>query len=343
PDPEHGEFVVLEMNDCVITRFEAHEYDQPRTMSVERITYWIRVAPKMEKILSHRKHLAFPRLLREMRRLRRSVARQPALADAERVSQRARQKGDRLNLQIAELNRTLEASRAKHTRYAVLEPRRHQQVLQENRQRIEEARQQLKDLQRQQADCALQLNELQETEADLARMVELQKLQRELLAKIEGRKEQIGTLSAEVADAERQAAAAQARARELALEIGELRQHKGTLLEERHKLSRVLSLADDQRELRAIHIRIHKRLTQALSVLAFALVGIPLGIVASRRSVMVAFGISFAIVLLIFYPFLILGQVGAEEGILPVVPAMWAGNVFTFLIGAFLMAKVMRR
>ena len=104
-----------------------------------------------------------------------------------------------------------------------------------------------------------------------------------------------------------------------------------------------MRVAEDQEDLRDIRMRIHKRLSQALSVLTFALLGIPLGITAGRRSVMIAFGLSFAIVLVVFYPLLILGQVAAEAGTLPLVPAIWGGNAMTLAIGAFLSVKVLRR
>jgi lipopolysaccharide export LptBFGC system permease protein LptF len=80
-----------------------------------------------------------------------------------------------------------------------------------------------------------------------------------------------------------------------------------------------------------------------MSVFVFALVGIPLGALPGRRSVMVAFGMSFAIVLLIFYPLLILGQIMAEAGRVPAAPALWAGDGLTFAIGVVLMVWLLRR
>jgi lipopolysaccharide export LptBFGC system permease protein LptF len=58
---------------------------------------------------------------------------------------------------------------------------------------------------------------------------------------------------------------------------------------------------------------------------------------------MVAFGMSFGIVLFVFYPFLIMGEIAAEAAAVPVGLAMWAGDGFVFIIGAVLMAKVLRR
>ena len=52
---------------------------------------------------------------------------------------------------------------------------------------------------------------------------------------------------------------------------------------------------------------------------------------------------SFGVVLLLFYPFLIIGQMAAESGLLPTVPAMWSGNALTFMIGLALTVHVLRK
>jgi lipopolysaccharide export LptBFGC system permease protein LptF len=46
---------------------------------------------------------------------------------------------------------------------------------------------------------------------------------------------------------------------------------------------------------------------------------------------------------LIFYPLLILGQMAAEAGRAPIVPAMWAGNGLTLLIGLALTGRILTR
>ena len=38
----------------------------------------------------------------------------------------------------------------------------------------------------------------------------------------------------------------------------------------------------------------------------------------------------------------IIGQIAAEAGTVPIGPAIWAGNILVFFIGAFLTAKVLR-
>ena len=81
----------------------------------------------------------------------------------------------------------------------------------------------------------------------------------------------------------------------------------------------------------------------AVSGVIAALVGIPLGMMARRHSIMLAFGASFAIVIFLFYPFLIGGQIMAETGDLSVWLAMWSGNIAIGLVGLALMYAAFRR
>jgi len=135
-----------------------------------------------------------------------------------------------------------------------------------------------------------------------------------------------------------------------ARQVGEIEEEMGALERECEELRKQmvpefdsLRWADVQDDLRSMSIRIHKYLAQSAAVFAFAMIGIPLGIMSRRRSIMVAIGISFAIVLALFYPCLIVGQVLAEVGVLPVGIAMWGGTALTFLIGVLLHCSVLRR
>ncbi len=343
PHPEQHETVVFEMSDCVITRFDRQEYGEGRTFTVEGVIYSVRVAPKAEEIRTRRKHLPFRELLQEVRRLRQRVAGQARYDDPDSVRAEQAANRKRLDISIGELDAALQSSRGKHHKYAVQEPRGQRLIIEHTQNLLADAQHQFDELRQQQADCAEQLIQMHEGEADLERRFELERLQAALLTKIDAKDKEIAERKGEIAEAETLIEADEARAAEIQGQIAELQQRKGELVEDRKKIIEVIRAADDQRSLNAIRIRVHKRLAQALSVLIFALVGIPLGIVASGRSVMIAFGISFAIVLLIFYPFLILGQVAAEAGVLPIAPAMWAGNAFTFLIGAVLMVRVLSR
>ena len=175
-----------------------------------------------------------------------------------------------------------------------------------------------------------------------ARLVELQNRQKDVQTQIESREQTAAKLDADIADDQRQLAGfadKTASARDQ-VTVNEARQQK--LLAAHEKPRSIAQWADDMDELNSLWIRIHKRLVEAASVFLFALIGIPLGIMAGGRSVMAAFGLSFAIVLVLFYPFVIVGQIAAEAGALPIAPAIWAGNIIVLAIGTFLTAKVLR-
>ena len=343
PDPEHEEVVVFELNDCVITRFDMQESAEARTLTSEQVIQAVKVAPEEEDIYSHRKHLPLAKLLAERRRLKASLAGRQRFDKPDEVRKEAASERDRLDVWLRKLSSALESSRGKYAKYAVQEPRRKDELIERSRKLIGDAQQRLQLLQQQQAEVVAQLDAMHGDEADLERLVELQKRQRALLTEIEAKKKEIEALEADVAGAKAAVRDAGRRAVELEAEIRELAQRHETLTRERRDLIESIRLATDQCELSTIAIRIHKRLAQAASVFVFALVGIPLGILGSHRHVMMAFGISFAIVLLVFYPFLIVGQIAAEAGTVPVLPAVWAGNGFTLAIGVVLMARVLSR
>ena len=94
-----------------------------------------------------------------------------------------------------------------------------------------------------------------------------------------------------------------------------------------------------QRDMTSALLRVHRRLAWALSILGFALVGVPIGVMFSGRSVLVAFGLSFGIVLFVFYAPLSVGVPLAQAGKLPVAPTVWAGNFLTFALAVILMVK----
>jgi len=343
PDPQNSETVIFEMNDCVITRFDLQQSSEPRTITSEKVLYSVQVAPKARDVLARTNHLPLLPLLRELVRLREAVSGRPRIVRPDEKRRDAAKEKERVDDLLAELNKALESTRGRLLKYGVQDPQRQQQLIERNRKLIEDGQQQLQNLQQQQADCVKRLNEIQSSSADLESLVELQKQQRELLARIEAKRKEVESLRTEVAGAEGAIGEANVRAAELQTQVDELQQRKDSLVRQSDKLHRAVGQARDQYELDSIMIWIHKRLVQALSVLVFALIGIPLGVLPSRRSVILAFGMSFAIVLLIFYPFLILGQIAAEAGVVPVGLAMWAGDGLTFIIGAALMARALSR
>jgi lipopolysaccharide export LptBFGC system permease protein LptF len=274
------------------------------------------------------------------------VARQTLYDYPGRVRKEKRRELRIKNAEVGDVNQTLTGLREKFSKHAVEERGEYEDLIASNRERIEEARHQLEILRPQLLENVRRISEARDAEGartDYDHLVELENQGKALRGQIETHEAQIEKLEAENARARASLEEGRRRAAQVQRQIEVLEAQKESLLEERQVLRRQASWADDQHDLVSVRLRIHKRLAQAVSLLVFALLGIPLGIMAGGRSTMIAFGISFAIVLMVFYPFLVFGQIAAKAGMVPVVPAMWAGNVFVCVIGAVLMFRVLLR
>ncbi len=343
-DPEDPGVVSFEMSNCTVTRFGLQAGDQAVPMTSELVVLGLRVAPSADEVLGEKKHLGFWEMLSELRRVSERVASQPVVRDPQRVRRKGSVDIHRYNVEVVEVDRALNSLRERYRRHSVQEPRRQEQIIERNRQLIADAQKDGEVLQQQQAACLQELKRARDADTEnIEKLVELEKRHRDLLAQIDALKKRTESLQQELQATGRLTDASSTRAGELQESIHELEDRKAELMVEREKVQQVIQWANEQDELIALRLRIHKRLGEALSVFVFAFIGVPVGILASRRRVVTAFGISFAIVLFIFYPLLILGQLAAEGGTLPIGPSMWAGNVLTFLIGAVLTVKVMRR
>jgi len=87
----------------------------------------------------------------------------------------------------------------------------------------------------------------------------------------------------------------------------------------------------------------HYRNAGAASGLVFVLIGIPLGILSRRGSVIIAFALSFFAVLLIYYPLMMVARMLSLDGYVMPVVAQWMPNVVAGGIGLYLLCKVIRR
>jgi len=115
-------------------------------------------------------------------------------------------------------------------------------------------------------------------------------------------------------------------------------------VEERIKAAeRRRALMRDQERIRDVVLQIHFRLAQSLACLVFALVGIPLGTLCGRGGVVVAFGVSFAVVIFLYYPVYSVSKKLAQNGHLNPVVAMWLPNLVCAVIGGILLWRTLRR
>jgi lipopolysaccharide export LptBFGC system permease protein LptF len=177
----------------------------------------------------------------------------------------------------------------------------------------------------------------------MSRIAELHKRVQEVKGKIEGLDAKIAPAEEEIKRAQAQIEKDEATAREYDRMTMRLQMALAEDAQERSRLSKDRTMAEIQEDLRSMEIRIHKRLAESLATVIFAMIGVPLGIMTRRRSIMIAIAISFALVLLVFYPLLVAGQILAELSLVPIVPAIWSGNVITFLIGLILTVNVVRK
>jgi lipopolysaccharide export LptBFGC system permease protein LptF len=264
----------------------------------------------------------------------------------EKVSEDALQAIRQLSLKADERNKALAELTKDLTKLQQDETTANQRIAsrQEAKQRAQD---QKADLEKQRMGYLDQISRLEHGNeggiVDLASIEDQRQKLSDVTGRIEALNEQITKADADIRDTLAQIQKYKDKTAEKKREVLTLNSESKVIQEALAGRREILKMADDQEELRSLEIRVHKRLAQAFAVLAFAMIGIPLGIMTKRRSIMIAFGISFGVVLLLFYPFLIIGQMAAESGLLPTVPAIWSGNALTFMIGLALTVHVLRK
>jgi len=128
----------------------------------------------------------------------------------------------------------------------------------------------------------------------------------------------------------------------LNLEVGELNLSKGELEKELSIFAEQVEMAEKQKMKRELSINIHKRLAPSLASLTFILIGIPLGIMTRSSNMLVSVGISFILILFIYYPLVATGLVVADSMGFPIIPSVWGANVVNLIMSGFLFRKIMK-
>ncbi len=108
-------------------------------------------------------------------------------------------------------------------------------------------------------------------------------------------------------------------------------------------MARRVEEADLQELYRRANIEVHFRMGQAFACIVFVMIGIPFGIMVRRGGVVAAFGISFAVVLMLYFPAYYIGRQLAEAGQLPAYIALWLPNLICGAIGALFLWLSLRR
>lgn len=128
----------------------------------------------------------------------------------------------------------------------------------------------------------------------------------------------------------------------LTLEVRELNRNKKDLEDEHSIFAGQIAMAEKQKMERELTINIHKRLSPSLASLSFILIGIPLGIMTRSSNMLISVGISFILILFIYYPLVATGLVVAESLGFPIIPSVWGANVVNLIMSVFLFKKIMK-
>lgn len=345
--PRRPGYVSIALNDCAITQLTEEEMGGRGTWRASRISLPIRVAPELGDVGKDVEHLPFGKLMQAYKDLQAKVMSHPdRYLNPDAKEDELDERQDRLRVQLDELRNALGKKRKKLKRLREQDRRAREALIEQKQEEIAAAGENVELLKEEQRSYTGQLQDLregtEEGEESYEKVTELQKKLRQTNAKLEKEQERIDRAEEAIAAAQRQIQHIERRAESLKEDIAALEKEVSAIQDRMGSLYRRREQAEGQKDFREMKVRIHRRLALSLAVFVFAMVGMPLGIMTRRRSTMVAFGIGFAIMLLLFYPFLIFGQIAAEVGMLPVEVAMWSGNAVTFAIGAVLMLRVMR-
>jgi lipopolysaccharide export system permease protein len=99
------------------------------------------------------------------------------------------------------------------------------------------------------------------------------------------------------------------------------------------------NIKENKNSINGYSVEVHKKYSLAIGAIIFAVLGIPLGIIAKNGSA--AISVSYSLIFFIFYwAFLIGGEYSAKKGNILPVAAMWGGNVVLTLVAVWLLRKV---
>ncbi|MFQ5788789.1 MAG: LptF/LptG family permease, partial [Thermodesulfobacteriota bacterium] len=129
---------------------------------------------------------------------------------------------------------------------------------------------------------------------------------------------------------------------EVGLDIEGFLRREEDLEKERLALTERLEMAEKQKMSRELSINIHKRLSPSLASLTFILIGIPLGIMTRSNNMLISLGISFILILFVYYPLVATGLVLADSMSFPIIPSVWGANVVNVILSVFLFRKILK-
>lgn len=130
---------------------------------------------------------------------------------------------------------------------------------------------------------------------------------------------------------------------EIELDIEKIDRDKEEKKKEHLTLTERIEMAEKQKMSRELSINIHKRLSPSLSSLTFILIGIPLGIMTRSNNMLISLGISFILILFVYYPLVATGLILAESMNFPIIPSVWGANVVNLILSVVLFRKIFNK
>ncbi len=127
------------------------------------------------------------------------------------------------------------------------------------------------------------------------------------------------------------------------LAIKEFLRSEEALRKERLVLIERVGVAENQKMSRELSINIHKRLSPSLASLSFILIGIPLGIMTRSNNMLISLGISFILILFIYYPLVATGLILADSMNFPIIPSVWAANAVNLILSIYLFSRILNK
>lgn len=126
------------------------------------------------------------------------------------------------------------------------------------------------------------------------------------------------------------------------LDIEGFLRSKEDLGKERKVLTERVGIAEKQKMSRELSINIHKRISPSLASLTFILIGIPLGIRTRSNNMLISLGVSFILILFVYYPLVATGLILADSMNFPIIPSVWAANAVNIILGIFLFRRILK-
>ena len=160
---------------------------------------------------------------------------------------------------------------------------------------------------------------------------------------IEKEKRRIKKAKRKVSIAERVIENENKKIEEAGLEIEEFLRSKEDLEKEHMALNERVVIAGKQKMSRELSVNIHKRISPSLASLTFIMIGIPLGIMTRSSNMLISLGISFVLILFVYYPLVATGLILADSMNFPIIPSVWAANAVNLILGIYLFSKILNK